>query len=72
MEDIKKPDQQKLIGNWNAKAPYSPGPSAAKYAGGKRVPCGHNGAAVSDPKIEGSLPAKQADCFAKGEMNVSN
>ena len=41
MEDIKKPDQQKLIGNWNAKAPYSPGPSAAKYAGGKRVPCGH-------------------------------
>ena len=42
MADIeKKPDQQKLIGNWNAAATYSPGPSAAKYAGRTRVPCGH-------------------------------
>ena len=27
----KKPDQRKLIGNWNAAATYSPGPSPAKY-----------------------------------------
>ena len=36
--------------NWNAAATYSPGPSAAKYAGGKRVPGGHFDAAESDPQ----------------------
>ena len=29
--EYKKPDQRKLIGNWNAAATYSPGPSPAKY-----------------------------------------
>ena len=39
-----------LIGNGNAAATYSPEPSSAKYAGGKRVPSGHNAAGVSDPQ----------------------
>ena len=31
LAEIKKPDQRMLIGNGNAAATYSPGPSPAKY-----------------------------------------
>ena len=56
----KKPGLHKQAGNGNAAAIYSPGPSPAKYAAGKRVPCGDFGAAESDPQAASETSGARA------------